>query len=227
MTPTAAARRVGAGATRTVRWRVLAAIAVIAGLVVSLALRGPILSAAGRSLVVEDPIERADIIVVAVDAGDAGVLEAADLVRGGTADRVAVFAYLPDPAVDGEFARRGIVWEDDAERSRRGLRLLGVAAPERIPTAVGGTNDQGTVLRAWCEENAFRSVVVVTRPDHSRRLRRVLRRAMKGHSTRIAVRPARHARLDPDQWWQSRAGLRTGIVELEKLVLDVALHPLS
>jgi hypothetical protein len=32
---------------------------------------------------------------------------------------------------------------------------------------------------------------------------------------------------DPDRWWETRRGVRTEIVELQKLLLDVVLHPMS
>ena len=56
------------------------------------AIRTPVLRAAGWALVITNaPAGPADIIVVAVDADGAGVLEAADLVHEGVATRVAVF----------------------------------------------------------------------------------------------------------------------------------------
>jgi hypothetical protein len=50
---------------------------------------------------------------------------------------------------------------------------------------------------------------------------------MKGHPTRVMVQPARYSPFDPDRWWETRDGVRTEIVELQKLMLDVVLHPLS
>jgi hypothetical protein len=50
---------------------------------------------------------------------------------------------------------------------------------------------------------------------------------MKGHPTRVMVQPARYSVFDPDQWWKTRDGVRSEIVELQKLVLEVVLHPLS
>jgi hypothetical protein len=50
---------------------------------------------------------------------------------------------------------------------------------------------------------------------------------MKGHSTRVTVQPARYSSFDPDRWWETRGGVRTEIVELQKLVLDAVLHPMS
>jgi hypothetical protein len=199
----------------------------VGGLIVGvLAVRGPILRAAGWALVVDDPVEPADVIVVALDAGGAGVLEAADLVHAGIATRVAVFADPPDE-VDREFLRRGIPYEDAAARSVRQLRSLGVTPVEQIPRAVAGTEAEGQVLPSWCDQHQFRSFVLVSTTDHSRRLRRVVHRAMKGHQTRAAVRPTRYSAFDPDRWWETRAGIRTEIIELEKLLLDIVRHPIS
>jgi len=175
-------------------------------------------------LVSDDPVRPADAIVIAIDAGGAGVLEAADLVHDGIASHVALFAD-PPVEVDREFIRRGVAYEDGADRDARRLRALNVASVEQIPRRVAGTEDEGLVLPDWCDRHHLRTVVVVTSADHSRRLRRVLRRAMKGRRITVIVRRARYSEFDPDCWWRSRAGIRTEIVEFEKLLLDVARHP--
>jgi uncharacterized SAM-binding protein YcdF (DUF218 family) len=192
-------------------------------------LRSPILRVLGGALVAEDPLGPADVVVVATGADGAGVLEAADLMQRGVAPRVAVFADPPDPVVDREFLRRGAPYEDAAARSVRQLKALGIAtnAIEEIPRSVAGTEDEGRALPGWCAERRFRSVLVVTTSDHSRRLRRLLRRSMQGQATRVGVRASRYSQFDPDRWWSTRQGVRTGIVELQKLVFDVVRHPIS
>src|SRR4029077_2294053 len=137
------------------------------------AVRRPILRAAGWALVVNERVEPADVIVVAIDADGAGVLEAVDLVHSGVATRVAVFADPPD-SLDREFTRRGMAYEDAATRYARQLRALGLDTIDHIPGYVAGTEDQGPVLAEWCDQHRFRSIVMVSNSDHSRRLRRVL-----------------------------------------------------
>jgi hypothetical protein len=206
---------------------VVAAIVLLMSLIAGIpTIREPILRGAGWALVAYDVLEPVDIIVVAADAGGAGVLEAADLVRGGIATRVAVFADPPD-SVDREFIRRGVAYEDAAARSARQLASLGVTAVEQIPKSVAGSHAANPALRDFCARHQLRSVVVVTVSDHSRRLSRMLRRTMKDQPTKIIVRPARHSPFDPDRWWRTREGIRTGIVELQKLFLDVVRHPMS
>ena len=154
------------------------------------------------------------------------MLEAAELFHSGVAMRVAVFAD-PQGTVDREFIRRGIPYEDAAARSIRQLKALGVDTIDRIPRNEAGTENEGRVLPDWCDEHGFHSVIVVSTSDHSRRLRRVLHRSMKGHQTKVAVRSARYSDFDPDRWWESRGGIRTEIEEFEKLLLDVVRHPIS
>ena len=215
----------GAGPKRWTRNALVMSLAVAAVLGMAVC-RGPILRTMGATLVAQDPLSPADVIVVAIDAGAAGILETADLVHAGIAKRVAVFAQAPD-AVDTEFVRRGFKYEDKAVMWRRMLATLGVTNVEQIPVPANSTEAEGLLLPGWCEEHHLHSIIVVTTPDHSRRVRRVLGRAMKGRATRVIVRPARVSSFDPKNWWRSRGGLRTGIVELEKLLLDIVRHPFS
>src|SRR5271154_815411 len=187
--------------------------------------REPVLQAAGWVLVVNEPVVPADIIVLSLDSGGAGALEAADLVQSGVSTRVAVFMDPPS-GVDHEFIRRGLPYEDAAARQIRQLRSLGVTDVVQI-SRIDGTEGEGRVLPPWCDEHQLRSIVVVATKDHSRRLRRVLDRVMKGHLTRVTVESARYSNFDPDRWWETRGGVRTEIVELQKLLLDVVLHPMS
>jgi hypothetical protein len=116
-------------------------------------IRRPILRAAGWALVVNEQVESADVIVVAVDVDGAGVIEASDLIHSGMARRVAIFTGTPDPVGSG-FIRRGVPYEDEAARSVRQLRSLGVETIDLIPGSVLGTDDEGPVLADWCKGSA-------------------------------------------------------------------------
>lgn len=209
------------------RWVLLLVVVALAAfaIVAIRSLREPVLRAAGWALVVNEPVASADIIVLSIDSGPAGALEAADLVQSGISKRVAVFMDPPS-GEDLEFIRRGLPYEDVGARQIRRLGSLGVTDVVLI-SRVDGTEGEGQVLPPWCDEHHLRSIVVVATKDHSRRLRRVLDRVMKGHPTRVTVQPARYSSFDPDRWWETRGGVRIEIVELQKLLLDVVLHPMS
>src|SRR5215831_16668712 len=82
------------------RWQswgpILVVVALAAATIVVVpSVREPVLRAAGWALVINEPVAAADIIVVSLDSGGAGALEAADLVQSGIATRVAVFTDPP------------------------------------------------------------------------------------------------------------------------------------
>jgi uncharacterized SAM-binding protein YcdF (DUF218 family) len=210
------------------RWAaILVMVALVVVAIVALpSVREPILRTAGWALVINNRVARADIIVVSLDSGGAGALEAADLVRSGIATRVAVFADRPNGEAR-EFMHRGLPYEDATARQIRQLRSLGVMDVVQIPRTSGGTESAGQVLPTWCDQHQLRSVVFVATKDHSRRSQRVLNRAMKGRPTQVTVQSTRYSDFDPDQWWRTRDGVRTEIIELQKLGLDLVRHPMS
>ena len=210
------------------RWAtILLALALAAFAIVAIrSLREPVLRAAGWALVVNnEPVAPADIIVLTIDSGGAGALEAADLVQSGVSKRVAVFENPPSRE-GSEFIRRGLPYEDEGATQIRQLRTLGVTDVVQI-SRVNGTGDEGQVLPQWADEQHLRSIVVVATKDHSRRLQRVFDRATKGHPTHVTVQAARYSSFDPDRWWETRSGTRIEIIELQKRLLDIVLHPMS
>jgi hypothetical protein len=215
-------------ASRRPRWvPILVVVALAAATIVAVPpVREPVLRAAGWALIANEPVAPADIIVIEPHLGGAGVLEAADLVQSGIATRVAVYVDPPS-GEDHEFIRRGLPYEDAAARQIDQLKWLGVTDVVQIPRADAEPESVVEVLPAWCDQHRFRSIVFVANREYSRWLQRVLDRVMKGHSTRITVQPSRYSGFDPDQWWKTRTGVRIGIVELQRLVLDVVLHPTS
>jgi uncharacterized SAM-binding protein YcdF (DUF218 family) len=182
------------------------------------------LRAMGWALVAEDPPPRAaDIVIVSTDSLAAGILEAADLVHAGVATRVGLFERTASP-LRLELVRRGLPHLDLQTYSLDLLQSLGIAHVEMIP-AVAGTVDEGQMLQQWCTSNNIHSIVFVSMADHSRRTRRVLDRALGRHGIHVAVRWARFSQFDPDHWWQDRNGQRVEIIESQKLLLDLLLHP--
>jgi len=208
------------------RWAPLIPAIIVFGVIAGVpAIRESMLRAAGRVLVVDEPVGPADVIVVPAWAGAAGAIDASDLIQRGIANRVALLPEAPELA-EQELARRGVSFGDQNAALVQLFRSLKVANVEVIPDPAAGTEAEGQVLLAWCEQHQFRSILVVSSPDHSRRVGRVIRRAMRGHPTKVMIRSARYSSFDPDRWWTTRDGMRTEIVELEKLLLDVVRHPI-
>jgi hypothetical protein len=213
-------------ARRPSRTRVVWLVVIVAAAAALLLFRARILRAAGWALVREDPIAAADAIVVPQWAQDAGAIEGADLFRKGYGNVVVVFAAPADPAAE-ELARRGVRDPNGAVRLVGLLGALGVPRVEQISADNGGTDAEGSALAAWCDRRHAASIIVVSTRDHSRRVRRVVRRSLRGRHVAVIVRSTRYDPFDPDRWWQTRDGVRTELIELEKLLVEVVRHPLS
>jgi predicted protein tyrosine phosphatase len=212
------------GLTQKQIWLVIALAGV--AMVTAASQRASILRAVGWVLVASDTMERVDIIIIAQDAGGAGVFEASDLVQKGAADRVAVFTDPPDRE-DLEFLRRGLPYENAAAIQIRQLGWLGVRNVVQINTDEAGSEASAQSLPIWCKQHQVHSFVFVAAKDHSLRLRRLLNRMLSGTQIRALVQPEHYSVFDPDRWLETRAGTRRLIVAMQKVLLDFLLHPFS
>src|SRR5437763_7737457 len=86
---------------------------VLVASIMVVAARRSILRALGNALVVDELIAAADIVVVPHWTGEAGALDAADLIRSGFASRALVVGR-PLSAAQQELTRRGIFFVDEA-----------------------------------------------------------------------------------------------------------------
>jgi hypothetical protein len=191
----------------------------------TLIFRDTILRRVGDALIVDEPIQPADAIVVPEWTQAVGALEAADLVALHVSTKVAVFVDDTEDPVLNELRRRGVSLGPSSWTVRL-LTDLNVDDVERVP-AGPGSHATAETLRKWCEHHDFRTVIVISLPDHSRRLRRLLDRSMKGQKTRTILRTSRYSQVDPARWWRTQIGVRAYVEEIPKLLLDVALHPLG
>jgi hypothetical protein len=198
---------------------VLAGIAVVAG-----PLRQDILTAVANLLVVADAVTAADLAVVTPESGAAGDLQASDLYRNGTVKGILVLVPTPLP-VDRELKRRGVHYPNLAVDT---LIQLGVpsSAISTLEAGEGGTTENTTALSKWVLAGKRPRVIVIVSPTHARRYRRALNRVWPATAPPPTVTPTRYAQFQPQDWWRSRATLREGLMELEKLALDYIQHPL-
>lgn len=112
--------------------------------------------------------------------------------------------------------------------SRRILRQLGVAADaiELIAAGEGGTTEGIDALAKWCKEQQVDRVILITAVDHGRRVKRALGRAFDERGPEVIVRGVAIGSRNSSNWWRSRRELRSGLIELQKLILDYAMHPI-
>jgi uncharacterized SAM-binding protein YcdF (DUF218 family) len=187
--------------------KVVAVLLIIAAVLV--ALHRPLLTAAAGWLIVDDPLERADVIVVlAGGAGAERVRQAADLYHQG---------YAPRVLLSGGETTLGI---PETEILRR--QALAHSIPDSallFEPASTSTYEQARDLRPQLERLGARRAIVVTSSYHTRRTRYLFRKVFSGSPVEIRVFPVQRDIFNPDQWWTREWDTERVALEYIKLVL--------
>lgn len=179
------------------RRRVIAlAIALLLILAGIFAFRG-----VGRWLVRQDPLARADAIVVLSGSTPYRAEGAADLYR----DRYAPQVWLTRPESPvGALAAMGIPYTGDEDYNREVLIHDGVpaAAIHILPAVVVDTEQEIEEISRVMRDGRTSSVIIVTSPQHTRRVRALWRRLAAANQKAI-IRAAPEDPFDADHWWRN------------------------
>jgi len=199
---------------------------VVGGMVVGLtafAARQPLLVAACRFLIVQEPAHPAEAIVVLSGSVPDRILEAVDLYQTHMAPRIILTREQPLPGLAALRARGGRVAERH-EQNQSIAEQLGVP-PEAItvvPHATSSTLGEIEALIAYLRAQRIRSILLVTSKVHTRRARLVVR-DLAGPDLQIALRASPYDPISPEQWWRVRGFARRVIIEYAKLLYYVAI----
>jgi uncharacterized SAM-binding protein YcdF (DUF218 family) len=200
---------------RVVGWVVLVILAVGALAVVE---RAPLLRAIGGFLIVRDPPQPADAIVVLAGSLPDRILEAVDLYQAQLAPRI-ILTREPELPGLSVLRARGATLAEHHEQNQRIAEQLGVPAQAItvLPAATASTFAEAQALIAYLRTQGIASILVVTSNAHARRARLTFRH-LAGDTVRISVCPSRYDPFKADTWWQQRAFVRRVVIEYGKLL---------
>jgi uncharacterized SAM-binding protein YcdF (DUF218 family) len=155
----------------------------------------------GRWLVIEDPLDRSDAIVVLSGGLPYRATEAAKIFRLGMAPQV----WLTQPAnPSATLSKMGISFEGEEGYSRAVLIHEGV--PESAIRVLGpvivNTEDEERTIIAEMQATRATRVIIVTSPPHTRRVRALWRRLAPA-GLALIVRSASADDYDADHWWRT------------------------
>jgi uncharacterized SAM-binding protein YcdF (DUF218 family) len=173
----------------------------------------------GPFMATEDPLERADAIMVLAGTRLERPLEAADLYRAGWAPRIVMTHQQPEKAILALTAR-GVVLPFDEDLAVDAMVQIGVPR-ERItlPSEFhDNTAQEARTLRQLALTNRWTRVIVVTSKFHLRRAGFAMRRELKGTNVAVVMRGSRYDPSQPQRWWASRGDIRWMMSETPKLV---------
>jgi uncharacterized SAM-binding protein YcdF (DUF218 family) len=157
--------------------------------------------ATGRWLVRPDPLAPADAIAVLSGSMPARAEEAAQLFRMGYAHRV----WITRPVSPAEeLARMGVSYAGEEDYSRQVLIHEGVPAQSIriLPDPIVDTQQEVEEISREARAEGDRSVMIVTSPQHTRRVK-ALWRKLVGREPALIVRAAPQDDFDADHWWRN------------------------
>lgn len=196
--------------------RVLIRAALVAAPLLLLAGLGT--SRLGRWLVVEDPLQKSDAIVVLGGTMYERPLEAIDLYNAGWAPRIYLVGEVADWG-EAELARRGVDYLQIIDLQIATLVKLGVPRDAiRAINPSGSTAEEALNVRRLVAQERFSRIIVVTSLQHTRRARLVMNRRIRDAGAEVVIRASRYDRSNVRQWWQDRSTLRFTLFETQRLL---------
>ncbi len=155
----------------------------------------------GRWLVIEDPLEKAQAIVVLSGRMPMRAMEAARLYRLGYAPKVWL-THSTEPGATLEAMQ--IAYEGEDFYNFRVLQHEGVPADaiRILEPPIVNTADEIAAVSAALEDENGKSVIIVTSKAHTRRVRTLWRR-LAAHRGQALVRAASNDPFEPAKWWRT------------------------
>jgi uncharacterized SAM-binding protein YcdF (DUF218 family) len=168
-----------------------------------LVFRAPLLREAAQAWIINEPLEKADAIVVLGGGLETRPFEAARLYHSGFAARILLMDVKPSPTT-----RLGIT---PTEKDLTRQVLLKLDVPDTNCVTVGdgvaSTYDESRAVRAWLEKTGAKGVIIPTDLFHTRRVRWLFHKQLKGTGATVTVRAVMPADYGATNWWTNVEGL--------------------
>jgi uncharacterized SAM-binding protein YcdF (DUF218 family) len=191
-----------------VRWLVV--LIVMACLLLMIVFRKPLLTAVGESLIVSDPLERADAIyVLAGDFFGSRVLLGADLGARGFAPLVLLSGGRYSNEYYGNRYSGDLALQFAVEHGYQPALFQAI----RLDTP--STIEEARAMGPIFQRMGVRRVILVTSNFHSRRAALVFRLVLP--DVHFSVVPSSDLDYNPTSWWQTRRGRHLVESEYEKI----------
>jgi uncharacterized SAM-binding protein YcdF (DUF218 family) len=174
--------------------------------------RHPIFRFAAESWVIEDPLEKADVLIVLSDDDFYAdrATRAAELFREGKAPLVVASGRRLRPGA-------GI-----AELMEHDLVERGVPKDKILRFAQDGdsTREEAEALAKLAKTKKWHKAIIVTSNYHTRRARYIFRRVFP-QDLEIRVAGARDGDFDPENWWEKRKSTKLFMREIAGMLVTI------
>ena len=199
-------------------WRTVRALVMLLVLSVGVYLGGPyLLASAGRYLITQDPLVKADMVLVLSGQPYLRIPEAARIYHEGMAPRI-LLTNEPRPRGQGELLRLGIRYPDSQELSLQLLEALRVPrdAIVTIPERTDSTRAEMQIVSRFLTGRSVRTLIIVTSKAHTTRAHKIFTAGL-GPQVRVLMHPVSADPFDPGRWWKDRADSKQVLWEYQAL----------
>lgn len=171
----------------------------------------------GGWLVVEDPLQKADALIVLGGTTYERPLEAVDLFKEGWAPRIYLLREIIDWG-ERELIARGVSYPRPIDMQIDLLRRLGIEeAAVHVLDQANSTAEEATLVHDLAVRQKFSRLIVITSKQHTRRARLVMNRRLDDAGVEVIVRASRYDKSNTDRWWSERSTLRFTLFETQRL----------
>ena len=156
---------------------------------------------AGRWLFRPDPLSHADVIVILSGGLPYRAEGAADVYQQGYAPLV--WVTRPEGPQE-ELAELGVQFVGEEEYNRQAVVHRGVPenAVQILPEEIEDTEQEIAVISQAMRRTGKHTVIIVTSPEHTRRVRALWKR-LAGKDLTLIVRGADEDPIDLNHWWRN------------------------
>ena len=165
--------------------------------------RAPLLRAAANAWIINEPLVKADAVVVLGGGLETRPFEAARLYHQGLADKILIMNPKPSPR-----AKLGVI-PLETELTRQILVKLNVPESdlEVVGNGVSSTYDESIAVRNWIQTNGARRVIIPTDLFHTRRVRWLFHKELKPTGAQVVVDALADPQYTPADWWHREEGV--------------------
>jgi uncharacterized SAM-binding protein YcdF (DUF218 family) len=194
----------------------LTLLALCALLAIGYLFRSSLLRGAANAWIVNDPLTKADVIVVLGGGPATRPFEAARLFHQGLAPKILLTNPQPAPAT-----QLGLL-PADAELERTILLREDIPASCILiaPKPVDSTYGETLSVREWAKVNGVKRIIIPTDIFQTRRARWVFRKELKPLGVRVEVDAVPVREYAATNWWQHEQG----VVAFQNEILKYAYY---
>ena len=200
-------------------WRLVRALVTALVLGGALYLGGPyLLTYAGRYLITQDPLVKADMALVLSGQPYLCVPEAARLYHEGLTPKI-LLINEPRPPGQEDLLRLGIRYPDGVEIALQLLERLRVPRDSILTIAdrADGLQAEADMVSRLLSGRSTRTLIIVTSKAQTTRARTIFA-ATLGRKVGLVMHPVSADPFDPGRWWKNQADFGQTVWEYAALV---------